>query len=165
MNKVPLHGYSPAGLVVAATFWDKTRLADELADAGNSGDELALQWISRLQRYGVTSSLLTDLHTITRDIRIPTRPHLDRDKGKFFWQRELLPDDDAIPNHEAAYALLVITLVNSGLIDRLQRCALKRCHRYFFGDPRSRWCSHTCGSYYRVYKDRHGTHKAKRILA
>ena len=73
-------------------------------------------------------------------------------------------DFGMVDDAEAAYALLIVTIVGAGLTDRLMQCQLKRCRAFFFGDPRAQWCSETCGSYYRVYKNRNGATKAKRLL-
>ncbi len=162
MSKVPLQDRPPVSLGIQTVFSSGEQLADELAAAANDGDELALRWISRLERYGVTDSLLNDLQAIAADIQIVTRPDLDKESRRFYWRRDF-PGDGSIPNLEAAYALMVITVINKGLVDRLKRCRLKKCRKYYFGDPRATWCSDSCGSLYRVTKKRNPA-KARRLI-
>ena len=162
MNKVPLHERATGLLGKQTQFSSATQIADELAEAANDGDELALRWIARIERYGVTLPLLRDLETAATDVQIVTRVYLNQKLRRFEWVKEFA-DDKAVPTLEAAYALMLITVIGTGLVDRLKRCRLKKCRKYFFGDPRATWCSETCGSLYRVTKKRNPA-KARRMI-
>jgi len=134
-------------------------LADDLAAWANSGDECALQWIRRLKKYGVTKSLLADVDRAVRGFRVHTFLALDVDFGTFGWRQQIIKhrtfsDHSAVSDRAAVFALMIARLVNAGIIDRLKRCQLKSCRKYFFGGPRAKWCSDTCGSKVRVRNKR-----------
>ncbi len=125
---------------------DHVRIARALAGAANAGDEVALRWISRMERYGVTSSLLSDLCDAVRCVDVEYRPEFDRKGRRLYWARKF----SGMLSHDAVIALFVMTVVNNGLADKLMRCQSKDCRNYQFRDTRSKWCSDRCGTRERV---------------
>nr|BFD66603.1 hypothetical protein HAGR004_16250 [Bdellovibrio sp. HAGR004] len=52
----------------------------------------------------------------------------------------------------AAYAFAQQLTIN-GFVN-LKRCHLKSCQNFFIGRSNTKWCSKSCGSFYRVTKKR-----------
>jgi hypothetical protein len=76
---------------------------------------------------------------------------------------DLYGKPDTMVQEPWAWALVVVTVVNAGLIEWFHRCGADDCSTAFFGDPRSRWCSTRCGARMRQAKYRKDTKpKAKR---
>lgn len=73
-------------------------------------------------------------------------------KGLPYWRR--VANADQIHDPELAIAYSMAHLLASGAFEGLKRCGLKDCQKYFIGRPNTKWCSKTCGSFYRVRQKR-----------
>lgn len=157
MSKVPLQRPSkgplpkallnalPIGFrVLASTPLEQAR---QVVDATNDGDEAVGRWLEQLTvRWPRVKNLMHEIAAAMP--RVTTHPSFNERDGSFTWVRSYSADDAAIP--ERAYALAMIRAIDGGFGPRFRRCKLDECRKYFVGDPRSRWCSETCGSKYRV---------------
>ncbi len=144
MIKVPLPD-SPFQIASAAEVLPPKTVAEQLARFANDGDPASLKWINRLIQRGVSNRLFVDLFAEVEGIEATASIVPDMTTRKFRWSRRFR-SESAIPSRRAAIAFLVIRIVNANLVNRLHRCAAEDCLNYFFGDRRSKWCSHTCGS-------------------
>lgn len=125
-------------------------LAQRLVMEANEGNEAVLIWLDALIDNGPTLDLLKQLSAAVFEVDIPQYLTLDLDTRKFrFALRGRMTKKAAERFRHAGPALAIVRLVNEDFTDRLRRCELEECRRYFVGDPRSRWCSNACGSKYR----------------
>lgn len=105
-------------------------------------------WVGRLVSNGVTKELCRDLSLAVGQVTIPLR-FMRTGPTRFELQHTLFQGTD-----DELFALAMVRIIAEGFTDKVHRCALKECRKYFVGDPRARWCSTTCGSKYRVRKKR-----------
>lgn len=152
MEDYPLQNIAPKSLIA-----DPGGIADLLARTANVGNEQSLYWVRRLERWGVTDSLLADVERKVRGARIPAYLALDPKSKTFKWNFEwpdFASDAGPLPDRESMYALFVAWAISAGTAHKVKRCVLKECHKYFVGGPRAKWCSENCGSKHRVRKKR-----------
>lgn len=119
-----------------------------VAGANMIGGEPA-EWLARVIRRGPSLMLLQELEKAIGDVRQCSTLVLDKKNKRFNWvpvESNRLID--------VMYPLCLVSVINAGLSDRLKRCALTECRKFFFGDPRKKWCSDACGSKVRVREKR-----------
>jgi hypothetical protein len=123
-------------------------VAETLVEQANEGDEQARRWLDPLIAKGPTAKLIWEIHDIAKDVVIPMHLGIrgSRSRPKLVLGYGALMDTP----EPALYALAVGRMIETGFADRFHRCGVPDCQRYFVGDPRSRWCSTTCGSKARV---------------
>lgn len=153
MRKVPLHKDNAIGIANDAMNLSADRLARRLIQAANAGEPEAVRFVDAV-RAGPSTAFLTECAELLKDFRMIQTPTYRPRARQFHWVNFM--DPPQLPGKDWAYALIVARLVNAGVADRLKQCAAEDCDRYFFGDPRSRWCSRTCGSRQRVRNLRGG---------
>jgi hypothetical protein len=150
-----------------ALLLDTRELGEEIVSLANSGDAMALRWIRRLFRYGVTPTMLNMIDRIVREVDLVHNYRLNPDNSKFdlelrVWGRvQPVPDQPLFPNMETVFCWILMRLVNDEIADTLTRCLApaskskdKACNNYFFARPNRAWCSKTCGSRVRAAKKR-----------
>lgn len=152
MSKIPLHELAANSVALNTQMVRTDDLVEDFVESANDGDDLARRWLDRLVRYGVSDAFKAEVLEHARTVRFETYPELDKETGRFYWRRDLVPNQQV--SREGAYALILVLLINSDRTDYIGRCSLKDCRKFFYGDTRTRWCSTTCGSRYRVTKKR-----------
>lgn len=153
MSKVPLHHERLASLTLTAQPDD---LAETLVKMANNGDEFAKTWVEKLIAKRTSPAVLNLVNDAIMDVDISVQVALDASRRQFGWRPQISPGPKNVKSMNNAIALLIARLVNAGYVDRLRHCQLSDCGRYFVGDPRSKWCSDTCGSKFRQRKFRKG---------
>lgn len=113
-------------------------------------------WMSRYLEEGVTDDFLNDLNAALHVIRY----------SKYILPTDLIPSESGypqsgyvakyndIPEPEAIAVDDFSKLLSSGMLNRLKRCQIPDCEKFFLGPRQARWCSKTCGSKFRVRKKR-----------
>lgn len=150
---VPLHEVNSYLIGMAALQDPVESLADRLVEAANAEDHPAMEWLDHLTREGLSSWLVGQLNAAAAGLRVASYLHFDEESGKFDWVLET-PAQRKFRSRDTSYALVFTRIINADLTDRIRRCELDDCRRFFVGDPRSRWCSNTCGSKHRVREKR-----------
>lgn len=148
MPNVLLHEQSHVAIGFDALMLGDVALAKALADSANAGDATSAELFDQLRR-GLSHDMLEKVAAAARVVRRVQQPELDRKTWRFYWSA-LLPEAENIPTSAAAWALVTLRIHNAKLRARLHRCVLAECRRFFVGDARSKWCSTTCGSKFRV---------------
>lgn len=132
---------------------DVEALARTFLAEANAGSEPEQTWVKRIERYGVTDRLLADLNSDLWYFRGAAELRLDPDTRELTWAISIPPDLSV--DRDMLVALEVGHFLASGIFDKLKRCKLAECRKYFIGKTdRADWCSNTCGSKYRVRKKR-----------
>ena len=127
---------------------------DKFVAAANDGDKQALYWIRRLERYGVTASLLQDIvKIINRAQMIMSIVVVEDGENLRLDYRHDFPEHH-VPAPEIFYAINFMSYLGAGALDGLKRCSLKECRKYFVGNAKAVWCSDKCGSKYRARRMR-----------
>lgn len=127
------------------------RLAKQLVSLANQDEENAVYWLDRAIDTGLSRSFLKEVERKVENFSVPSVPKLSG--NRFVWHRILI-DPSGVPDMDAAFAMNMCLLINHGVIKKVHRCALDDCRTYFVGDSRSKWCSKSCGSKYRVRQKR-----------
>lgn len=154
----PLHDPGLENLAKWALLQEPKKLADTFAHLANEEDEIAVRWISRLYRDGMTLAWRTALDKLVRRVDLVHHYRLNREKGRFElelreWGRIYPePDSPLFPNLETVYAWIVMRLVNAGLDKKLKQCDSSNCDNFHF--RRGKWCDDVCGTRERVRKSR-----------
>lgn len=159
--KVPLHRTDSISIARAALSLRTDQLGRELVRAANAGDADALSLVEGM-RAGITAEFLDRLLALLKGFREIRTPHRPGNWRKVQWW--LGYEYPKRPGKEWAYALVAIRLINADAANRLIRCESTRdvngkrepCGKLFYGDPRSRWCSTTCGTRQRNFEARTG---------
>lgn len=151
MPKVALHDESNRlGIFRSAVM---STPVDEIAKAlvvqANRSHPRAIQWLEPLVDSGPTNAFLRKLDVAVQHVELRTRVELEGDSKRRARNFELSQASFAGSELEL-FSLAVIRILMDDYVDRLHRCQLEDCRRYFVGDPRSKWCSKNCGSTYRV---------------
>lgn len=137
---------------VAADGFDKKsgrRRAEFLVDAANSiGGEPAAA-LDALIRRGPTLPFLEKIDNAIGDVQQCSTLELDKKNKRFVW----VPVETHL-SIQIITLVCLISVITAGLSGRIKRCARKGCKKFFFGDPRKKWCSDNCGSLIRVRKKR-----------
>ena len=120
-----------------------TQAAVELIEAANEGDELAVDWLTPLVRRGITGPFLRRVSSAVRNVELISTPSLDTKAQKFYWQKRLLPSKTL--SREAVVGMTLVQLINTGLIERVQRCSAGDCDKFYFGARNKSFCSARCG--------------------
>ena len=147
MAKIPLHRENAIGVANDAMKLRPARLGKRFVEAANAGDEVAFRFASEIVD-GSTNRLLREVDDLIADFSIKTSPKYRPSKRSFTWYEHLNPPK--LPGKDWAYGLVVVQLTNANILERIKRCEADDCDLFFFGDPRKRWCSKTCGSRQRV---------------
>lgn len=154
MSKVPLQDDPLYGLGASAMAGWRTAdyVAERLVAEGNRGNDAVCEWLDALIEKGTTKQFRQRLSDEVFDVEIPHVMMLDPKSQKFtFMMRPGSMTKKAREAfRDAGPALAVIRIIEAGYENRVRRCELEDCRAYFVGDPRSRWCSKTCGSRHRV---------------
>lgn len=139
---------------LSADYFDKQsgkRRAEILVSAANSAvvDGEAAAWLDELIHHGPTLPFLKEIDEALGDVEQCSSLILDAVNRRFVW----VPIKNYQPLSRLTL-LCLVSLISAGLSDRLKRCSLNECRRFFFGDPRKKWCSDNCGSKVRVRNKR-----------
>ena len=122
---------------------DRTTGAKELITAANNGNQDALYWIRRIERYGITESLMVDIARILKNIPIRAQLVLNRKDLTFRYEHTI---DEPLSGIERIYALVILDMIRDGALDGLKRCELNECRKYFIGNAKARYCHDNCGA-------------------
>jgi predicted RNA-binding Zn ribbon-like protein len=122
---------------------------DSALQAANTGQQPFRRWITRIERYGITDSLVSDLNEVLQNIEVRTWPALINRAGKFhvgladMYSGMTLPRPDA---QEEVAALQIARLISANAFRYLRRCKADDCGNYFARGWKAEWCSDNCGS-------------------
>jgi len=123
----PLHDPGQEDLAKWALLQEPTKLAEIFAHLANEEDEIALRWISRLHRDGMTLTWQSALDKLVRRVDLVHNYRLNRETGMFQLELrewgQIYPerDDPLFPNLETVFAWIVMRLVNAGLDKKLKQ--------------------------------------------
>ena len=70
----------------------------------------------------------------------------DYKSGEIEWNYAQKTDEFELPSIEESVAFHFALVLGSGELDRLRKCEMSDCRKYFIGTDRAMWCSNTCGS-------------------
>lgn len=167
MRRVPLHKNNAIGVALAALELGTDQLGRELVRAANAGDDEALAIVEGL-RAGVSDAFLERVLGLLKgykEIRVPHRRGKSREIHWFRYHEypQERPGQVRL-SKDWAYALVAVRLMNGDAANRLLRCQSTRdvagvrvpCGKLFYGDPRKKWCSTTCGTRQRNFEIRTG---------
>lgn len=112
---------------------------------------LALEWLETFLEKGATKEVLRQLNGIIGHVRYH---HVltYSNTGLPFWRR--IANADEMDRPEIAVAYAAAQLLASGAFEKLKRCKMRSCARFFIGRPDAKWCSDSCGSSHRVIQKR-----------
>ena len=139
------------------------QLARNLENLATAGDPMALMFMRRLYKYGVTVGLQNDIDSAVSNVCVFALPEIDRKTRKFKWRF----GSDVYPqgwiNHPAffqcasdAFYFVLMRLLDAG-IEKVERCGApapldhayqksqRKCKNYYFVRSNKRWCSARCG--------------------
>ena len=119
----------------------------------NAGDADWLKWIQRIERYGITNSLISDINRILLDVQVNAYPMLKPGIGRMGF-RYSFSKAGSQPSYEAMIAFQIACLIGDGTLDKLKRCQFSECHKYFLGNAKAKYCSDRCGSNVRIRQSR-----------
>lgn len=115
-------------------------------------DMVAYEWLERLVKEGISKQLINDLNKPISHIEYRRALMLSKD-GDIFWRQVAIENDDL--RHPQLKAIYMIShLLAIGALENLKRCKLKDCQKFFIGRSNKSWCSKSCGSVFRVRKQR-----------
>lgn len=109
-------------------------------------------WLARILDEGVSENMMDEINQELGDIRFIHMLMLTKN-GTPYWQH--ISDLDAslaAPHIIAAYNIANQIVI--GGFEKLKRCQLRACNRFFLGPRNAKWCSEACGSLYRVRQKR-----------
>ena len=136
-------------------FWYYCEPSDRISFFVDSANDLggdALDWIKRIERYGITESLLKELEDTLKDVEIRGRIIFDRkDLGMKIANS---PVGDITMSDKMFAAFEISLYITEGMLGGLGRCELPECRRYFIRNAKAKWCSDNCGSKHRIRKKR-----------
>ena len=141
------------GLGVWVMHMPERRVAEALVKFANGGSEIAMGWVKRLERYGVTDTLVSEVDRIVRNVKFRSYLKLNHESGRFETQFET-PLAQSMSDDKALFAMMVARLVNSEWADNIKRCELQECGTYFVGNAKARYCHDNCGAIVRARKMR-----------
>lgn len=143
---------------------DVKEVAAMLVRHANAGNEDALRYADPLASQGLSGPLREQLEQVIWDLKVTTEVRLPP-SGEEWTEASVFAFNFFSGDLNQLFALATMRILVEGYERRVHKCDLKACGKIFIGDPRSRWCNPSkCGSYYRVYKRRHGAYKARRLL-
>ena len=163
-SAAPWAELSPSQIAGLAYDLPPEHLATLLTLHANGGDDLASYWASSLYRRGASKNILYQVSKLVIDCELLYRPVLMAD-DKFHYVPTGPLEEQLDVSRESAYALVVMKIINADLVPRIRRCQFAECRKYFEGDPRSKWCSQTCGTNFRVRKKRKLEKARRRAIA
>lgn len=115
-------------------------------------DMVAYEWLERLVKEGISKQLINDLNKPISHIEYRRALMLSKD-GDIFWRQVAIENDDL--RHPQLKAIYMIShLLAIGALENLKRCKLNDCQKFFIGRSNKSWCSKSCGSVFRVRKQR-----------
>jgi hypothetical protein len=130
----------------------KLPTGEDLANAANAGTQPIADWLEQVVASGGLGKVGPRITTLVRAMGIRTYPLFAKgDSSEVLWFREY-PYNSV--NAEIECALALAAIAESGGLRRIRRCQLSDCRKFFFGDPRAKWCSNACGSKSRKRKSR-----------
>jgi predicted RNA-binding Zn ribbon-like protein len=152
MSKVPLRKAPPFTAGIATLFENLSgkELAEQMCQAANRGDPTAVHWLARLVGVTPSTELFQELVSEAPTVPLLNSPVVVRGPGIAWRYGYTEPAGTPAQRARYPYALAMVRIVIEGLLPRIKRCKEQDCGKYFFGDPRARWCSTTCGSRARV---------------
>lgn len=109
------------------------------------------EWLETFVERGVTAEVVKKLNSKLERVYYHHVLMLSP-KGPPFWRR--VANGDRINDPEIGVAYGVAHLLALGALERLKRCRLKSCQKFFIGPPNKESCSKKCGSHFRVNKKR-----------
>ena len=133
------------GLGVWTMHMPERKVAEALVKFGNGGSEIAMGWVKRLERHGVTDTLASEVDRIVRTVKFHAYLKLDHETGRFEPQFET-PLAESMSDDKALFAMMVARLVNSEWAYNIKRCELEECRTYFVGNAKARYCHDNCGA-------------------
>ena len=132
-------------------------LADDLVAEANTGDKLALFWVSRivsarerrnsmLQKKALVA-IYADVAKLVGGITGKSIYLMNARTGENGW-KYLAPEDDSFPNMETVRALRVARIIGANLMKGVKRCVQEeckngnkaRCPNFFFSVRRREYC-------------------------
>jgi len=141
------------GLGVWAMHMPERKVAESLVKFANGGSDSALSWVRRLEQYGVTDAMFSELDRIVRKVKFRAQMKLNRETGTFDW-KYAIPLAHSMSDDNVLFAMMVARLVNSEWADNIKRCELQECRNYFVGNAKARFCHDNCGAIVRARKMR-----------
>ena len=140
-------------------------LGDEYLREGLTANK---RWVDRYYKYGKTRGLVKDLNAKLKAIQVSASMHFDYKSGEIEWNYAQKTDEFELPSIEESVAFHFALVLGSGELDRLRKCEMSDCRKYFIGTDRAMWCSNTCGSRNRARnkrkRDREAGNLASRYL-
>ena len=128
-------------------------IAEMLVTQANLDHPRAIQCLEPLLQEGPTEETLQKLAGAVRHVELRSKVFLK--SGKPADPSRLTVGLTIFAGSELEFfALATIRILMDGYLERIHRCQLEDCDRYFVGDPRSKWCSERCGSKSRVRRKR-----------
>jgi len=109
-------------------------------------------WLCRYNSEGPEEELLNELNIKLSPIKflrhvLPPGFYSENDKEP---KCAYVADFNLPYSPEVLAAYDFSTLLSVGKLDRINRCNLSECKKFFLGAKRAKWCSPTCGSKFRV---------------
>lgn len=114
-------------------------------------DIIVYEWFERFVDKGVTEEVVKDLNKRLSHIEF-RRALMHSKKGPPKWRE--VADANSMKHPDLKTAYMISHLLAIGALEGLKRCKLKDCRKFFIGPPNRTWCSKSCGSLYRVRKQR-----------
>ena len=112
----------------------------------------ARYWLARIHDEGVSKNMMDEINRELGNIRFIHMLMPAKD-GAPYWQHISDLDTSWAGPHEIAAYNIANQIVIGGL-EKLKRCQLPACNRFFLGPRNAKWCSVSCGSLYRVRQKR-----------
>ena len=113
-------------------------------DAANTPDHPMRHWISRVDTYGVTDSLIADINKKIRKVEMKGSAKLYKTgHGLILGMSEKFLVTAKV--REERFPLVLGYLLVHDRLKYLRRCANTECRKYFVRGPKAKWCSNTCG--------------------
>lgn len=109
-------------------------------------------WFEIFVNDGITEKVIKHLNQRLEHIRYHHVLMYSKD-GLPYWR--YIANFDSIkvdPELQSAYG--ITHLLAMGALKNLKRCEMKECRKFFVGPPNRKWCSKSCGSLFRVRKQR-----------
>lgn len=115
-------------------------------------DMVTYEWLERIVKEGISKQIITALNKPISHIEY-RRALMLGDDGQPYWRQAAVENEDL--RHPQLRAIYVIThLLAMGELDKLKRCQVNDCKKFYLGPDNKKWCSKKCGSLFRVRQKR-----------